>query len=104
AEASLAAHAQGKFWALHDLLFQNQRDLERASLDRYAAQAGLDLGKVKKALDEHTYSPAGKSDVKLGTEAHVSGTPSMFIGTERVENATDFESLSHAIDRRLAID
>jgi protein-disulfide isomerase len=102
AEASLAAHAQGKFWAFHDLLFQNQRDLERASLDKYAAQAGLDLAKFKKALDEHTYSAAVKSDMKLGKEAQVSGTPSMFIGTERVENATDFESLSHEIDRRLA--
>jgi protein-disulfide isomerase len=38
----------------------------------------------------------------LGAEAHVSGTPSMFIGTHRVENATDAEALSREIDKRLA--
>jgi protein-disulfide isomerase len=102
AEAALAAHAQGKFWPFHDLLFQNQRDLERASLEKYAQQAGLDMAKFRKALDEHTYDRAVNADVKLGGEAHVAGTPSMFIGTERVENPTDFASLSREIDRRLA--
>jgi protein-disulfide isomerase len=103
AEAALAAHAQGKFWPFHDLLFQHQRDLERPSLERYAEQAGLDMATFKKALDEHTYESAVKSDMKLAMEAHVSGTPSMFIGTERVENPTDFESLSRDIDGKLAI-
>jgi protein-disulfide isomerase len=40
--------------------------------------------------------------MKLGQEAHVSGTPSMFIGAERAENATDFDSLSREIDSRLS--
>ena len=102
AEASLAAHAQGKFWPFHDQLFQNQRDLERASLEKYAQSAGLDMAKFKKALDEHTYADAVSADMKLAMEAHVSGTPSMFIGTERVENATDFDSLSQEIDKRLS--
>ncbi len=103
AEAALAAHAQGKFWPFHDLLFHNQRDLERASLEKYAQQAGLDMAKFRKALDDHTYESAVKSDMKLATEAHVSGTPSMFIGTERVENPTDFESVSRDIDSRLRV-
>jgi protein-disulfide isomerase len=102
AEASLAAHAQGKFWPFHDLLFQNQRELDRPSLEKFAAQAGLDVAKFKKALDEHTYAAAVEADLKLGKEAHVSGTPSMFIGAERTENATDFESLSREIDSRLS--
>jgi protein-disulfide isomerase len=102
AEAALAAHAQGKFWPFHDLLFQHQRDLERASLEKYAQQAGLDVAKFKKALDDHTYAEAVKSDMKLGAEAHVSGTPSMFLGTDPVENATDFDALSRDIDAKLA--
>jgi protein-disulfide isomerase len=102
AQASLAAHAQGKFWPFHDLLFQNQRDLERASLEKYAQKAGLDMTKLRKALDEHTYESAVQADVKLGSEAHVSGTPSVFIGNERVENAIDFDAFSQEIDRRLA--
>ncbi len=102
AEAALAAQAQGKFWPFHDQLFQNQQELERASLDKYAQKAGLDMTKFRNALDQHTYEGAVKSDMLLGAEGHVSGTPSMFIGTERVENPTDFESLSHEIDAKLA--
>ena len=101
AEAALAAQAQGKFWPFHDVLFQNQRDLERASLEKYAQKAGLDMARFRSALDHHTYEGAVKSDMSLATEAHVSGTPSMFIGTERVENPTDFASLSREIDRKL---
>lgn len=102
AEAALAAHAQGKFWPFHDLLFKNQRDLDRPSLEKYAKEAGLDVAKFKKALDDHTYADAVKSDMKLAMEAHVSGTPSMFIGAERTENATDFDALSREIDAKLA--
>jgi protein-disulfide isomerase len=102
AQASLAAHAQGKFWAFHDLMFENQRDLGRPSLEKMAQKAGLDLARFKKALDDRTHAEAVKADMKLGSEAHVSGTPSMFLGTERIENPTDFEALAREIDRRLA--
>ncbi|RYE85639.1 MAG: oxidoreductase [Myxococcales bacterium] len=102
AQASLAAHAQGKFWPFHDQLFANQRELDRASLEKYAQKAGLDMAKFKKALDEHTYADTVKADMKLGSEANVSGTPSMFIGTKRVENATDADALSREIDQALA--
>jgi protein-disulfide isomerase len=102
AQASLAAHAQGKFWPFHDLLFQNQRDLERPSLEKFAQKAGLDLVKFRKALDEQTYESTVQSDLKLGAEAHVSGTPTVYIGAERVENAIEFDAFSREIDRRLA--
>ena len=102
AEAALAAHAQGKFWPLHDILFENQRSLDRASLEGFAEKAGLDVAKFKKALDDHTYAAAVESDKKLGDEAGVSGTPSMFIGTDRVANPTDFDALAKQLDAKLA--
>jgi protein-disulfide isomerase len=102
AEAALAAHAQGKFWPLHDMLFENQRSLDRASLEQYATKAGLDMPKFTKALDDHTYAATVKSDMKLGEEAGVNGTPSMFIGTERVSNPTDFDAVARQIDAKLA--
>jgi protein-disulfide isomerase len=103
AEASLAAHAQGKFWAYHDLLFEHQRELTRASLEKYAQQAGLDMAKFRQALDQHTFAEAVKTDQKLGMEGKVSGTPSMFLGTERIANATDFDAIAQAIDAKLAV-
>ena len=102
AEASLAAHAQGKFWPYHDLLFANQRQLDRASLEGYAKEAGLDLVKFNKALDEHTYAEAVKADVKLGEQIGVSGTPTMIVGTKRVDNPTEISAVAPLVEAELA--
>ena len=51
AEAAVAAEAQGKFWEMHDKLFANQQALDRAGLEKYAQEIGLDMGKFKAALD-----------------------------------------------------
>jgi protein-disulfide isomerase len=103
AEASLAAYAQGpaKFWAFHDKMFENQRALERADLEKYAEAAGLDMAKFKKALDDHTYADAVKADMKLAGDIGVSGTPTMIVGTERVPNPTEFEAIAELIDKQL---
>lgn len=101
AEASLAAHAQGKFWALHDAMFENQRALDRASLEGYAEKAGLDMGKFKKDLDDKKYADVVKADMKLGEEIGVSGTPTMIVGTKRVANPSDFASISKIVDAEL---
>ena len=47
AEAAQAAHAQGKFWAMHDKLFENNKALDRASLDTYAKAVGLDMARFQ---------------------------------------------------------
>ena len=100
-EAALAAHAQGKFWPYHDVLFAHQRELNRASLEKYAQEVGLDMAKFKKALDEHTYANVVKEDMKLGEGVGVSGTPTMIVGTERVANPTDFAMVSSMVDAKL---
>ncbi len=102
AEASLAADAQGKFWQMHDLLFANQRELDRASLEKYAAQIGLDMDKFKKALDDRSYKDEVEADMKLGGEIGVSGTPTMIVGTQRVQNPTDAAAVSSLIDEQLS--
>jgi protein-disulfide isomerase len=102
AEAALAAQAQGKFWAFHDLVFGHQRELSRADLEKYAKEAGLDVAKFKAALDAHTYAAAVKADRDMGIEAKVNGTPSMFIGAQRAENPTDFDALAKEIDQKLS--
>jgi protein-disulfide isomerase len=101
AEASLAANAQGKFWQFHDLLFKNPTDLSRSALEAHAKQAGLDLNAFKKALDDKTYAAAVDADMKLGDEAQVQGTPTLFLNGERVANAGSFEALSAQIDAAL---
>ena len=61
-EASLAAGVQGKFWEMHDTLFENQTKLTRADLLGYAKSLGLDLAAFQRALDNHTYRPIVERD------------------------------------------
>lgn len=102
AQASMAAHEQGKFWEFHDKVFANQKAITRPDLEKYAQEIGLDMGKFKKALDEGTYKEFVDSELALGKEVHVGGTPTMFINGERVANATDVASISAMIDKALA--
>jgi protein-disulfide isomerase len=101
AEAALAASAQGKFWQFHDIVFENQKALERADLEKYAEQAKLDVKAFKKALDDKTYEKAVDADVKLGEEVFVNGTPTMFLNGKRVQNPTDFDLIAKEIDNAL---
>lgn len=101
-QASLAAHAQGKFWEFHDLMFEHQSELDRDSLETYAEQAGLDMAKFKAALDEGTYKDEVDAELEMGKKVAVDGTPTLFINGERVPNPTDFASVSAQIDKAIA--
>jgi protein-disulfide isomerase len=101
AQASLEAHKQGKFWEFHDKLFANQRALDRASLEGYAKEVKLDLTKFKGALDANMHDPQVQADLDLGGEVAVQGTPTMFVNGKRVENPTDFDAVSQAIESAL---
>lgn len=101
AQASLAAAEQGKFWEFHDMLFANQRALTRDSLEGYAKQLNLNVSSLKQALDSEKYKAAVDSDLKLGEEVNVSGTPTVFINGKRVPNPTEFAPVAKLIDEAL---
>jgi len=102
AQASLEANAQGKFWEFHDKMFENQKALDRASLEASAKAVGLDVTKLKKALDDKTHAATVDAELKLGEEVAVDGTPTMFLNGKRVANPTDFDTISKEIDAALA--
>ncbi len=103
AEASLAAHEQGKFWEMHDKMFENAKALDRASLDKYAGEVGLDMGKFKAAMDEGKFKSAVATDQKyadsLGTGGF--GTPTFFINGKKIAGAMPFDSFKSIIDEEL---
>ncbi|PRQ05595.1 DsbA family protein [Enhygromyxa salina] len=101
AQASLAAHAQGKFWEFHDKLFANQKALGREDLEKYAEEIGLDMKAFKAALDDGTYKQAVDDELALGQEVFVEGTPTMFINGTRVGNATDAAAVAAELDKAL---
>jgi protein-disulfide isomerase len=101
AKAAMAAHAQGKFWEFHDKLFANQQKLDQSSFDTYAQEAGLDVAKFHTAQQDSSNSDRIESDMKLGEEVAVQGTPTMFVNGERVPNPTDFSAVSQMIEKLL---
>ena len=101
AEASLAAHAQGKFWPYHDLLFANQGALDAASLESYATQLGLDMAQFKQAMEGDALAAVVDADLALGERAHVQGTPTMLINGEGVENPLDEDAVTAQLDELL---
>jgi len=101
AEASLAAHAQGKFWEYHDKVFANQRALDRESLVGYAKEIGLDVAKFQAAFEARTFQSRVEADLELGNQAIVQGTPTLFLNGKRINNPTDFDEIAKAIESAL---
>ena len=83
AEAALAAHAQGRFWDMNDIMFENMKALEVDKLEKYAEQIGLDVAKFKADLSGGKYAAQVKADAAEGQGAGVRGTPSVFINGRR---------------------
>jgi protein-disulfide isomerase len=85
AELAEAAALQGKFWEMHDALYENQRALEPADLERYARQLDLDLGAIETAFKGGALRHRVKADFMSGVRSGVNGTPTFFINGRRFD-------------------
>ena len=111
-EAANCAGEQGKYWEMHDKLFENQNALMVDKLRQYAAEVGLESGPFDACLDSGKYAEEINRDVEDGKKAGVSGTPSFFIGKsqgpgkeitgKRIVGARPYESFKQVIDQILA--
>jgi protein-disulfide isomerase len=104
AELAMEAHAQGgnaKFWATHKKLFENQKALSRADLDKYAQELGLDAAKTKAALDKHTHEAKIKADQQLAQSLGAGGTPAFFINGRFLSGAQPLPRFKEVIDDEL---
>jgi protein-disulfide isomerase len=101
AEASMAAHEQGKFWEYHDKLFSNQKALTRPDLEKYAQELKLDMGKFKQALDTGKFRAKVEADSAAGNSVGANGTPTFFINGRQFVGAQPFENFKTAIDEEL---
>ena len=102
AEAAMAANAQGKFWQMHDKLFENNTALDRASLEKYAEELGLNMAKFKADLDAQKYKDQIQSDTKEGQAVGVNGTPAVFINGRKINGAYPWETFKKIADDELA--
>ena len=97
AQSAEAANAQGQFWPMHDMLYENQQNLEDADLMGYAANLGLDAKKF--AADENGAKAEAKiqSDFEGGAQSGVNGTPSFFINGARFDGDWQGDGLLKAL-------
>jgi protein-disulfide isomerase len=77
--AAEAAGAQGKFWPMHDLLFENQRQLELPQLRRYAQQLDLDMARYDVEIMDERHLQRVREHIASGERSGVRGTPGFFI-------------------------
>jgi protein-disulfide isomerase len=101
ANAARAAGEQGKFWEMHDKLFANQANLDRPSLEKYASELGLNMGRFKAALDSEKFKKEIQADSDQGGKIGAHGTPAFFINGKFLSGAQPYESFKAKIDAEL---
>jgi protein-disulfide isomerase len=102
--AAEEAYAQGgsqAFWALHARIFEHLRDLDRAVLEREAAEIGLDVAKLGLALDGELHRAAIEAESELARSVGASGTPSFFVNGRLMRGAQPVEAFVGVIDEEL---
>lgn len=99
AEAAEAAAAQGKFWQMHDGLFEHQDALEAEDIIGYAKSLGLDMAQFARDLKDPKITKRVRDDFRSGVRSGVNGTPTFFINGNRYEgswaNEKDFMQALH---------
>lgn len=102
ARAARAQKGDAGFWAVHDLLFDNQQTLEDGDLERIAREAKLDVAKAMAAVKAKSFKKGIEEDVDLGDDFQASGTPHFFVNGRRFVGAQPFEKFKPLIDEELA--
>jgi protein-disulfide isomerase len=97
------AGEQGKFWEMHDRLWESAGQLQPADLKEHAAAVGLDAGAFAQCLDSSRNAAVVERDTEAGARLGVSGTPAFFINGRPLTGAQPFEAFAQVIEEELAL-
>jgi protein-disulfide isomerase len=100
--AAEAASAQGRFWEMHDQLFEHQDALTDSDLAQYASDIGLDVERFRHDLTSHVNMDRVQRDIQSGAHNDVHGTPTFFINGVKHEGPDTFDDLLSAIQPQLS--
>jgi protein-disulfide isomerase len=101
AKASMAAKDQGKYWQMHDALFDNQKDLSEDAIRKIAKDVGLNMAKFEKDWKSNKYDESIAKDMDFARSNGASGTPSFFINGVLLTGAQPIQSFQQLIDKLL---
>ena len=99
AEAAESAARQGRFWEMHDTLYENQRHLGNEEIRSYAERLGLDLDAFDRDLAKHVDAARVHEDFLGGVRSGVNGTPTFYINGTRHDDSYDLETLLAALQQ-----
>jgi protein-disulfide isomerase len=102
AEAAEAAGSQGRFWEMHDRLYEHQDRLGDRDLHAHADAIGLDLDLFDKEMTEHVQAQRVHEDFLSGVRSGVNGTPTFYIDGVRHDDSYEPEVLMEALERAAA--
>jgi len=100
AKAARAAGEQGKFWEMHDLIFEKFSTVNEAMFKEFAGKLNLDMNKFNADYSSTKYDQLIEQDINMGRTAGVTGTPSLFLNGKRMQRRS-FEDFKTAIDEIL---
>jgi len=101
AQAALCANDQGKFWQMHDEMFNDQAGLAPEGLKAKAKKIGLNSQTFDACLDGDKHADQIKADMDAGQAAGVQGTPAMFVNGVFINGAVPVDDITKVIDQEL---
>ena|ERR1700751_3524633 len=93
AVAAEAATFQGKFWEMHDIIFENQKRLSSIDLFSYAIRIGLNINQFQDDINNEVLSKKVENDIESGVLSGVNGTPSFYINGQKYNGAWEEDYL-----------
>jgi protein-disulfide isomerase len=99
AEAAEAAAHQGRFWEMHDLLYENQSRLGEEDLRSYAKELELDVPTFDQELADHVHAERVREDFMSGVRSGVNGTPTFYVNGTRHDGSYEIEALLTVLER-----
>lgn len=99
--AAEAAGLQGRFWDMHDIIFENQQNLSPSFLIEYARKIGLDVDRFKTDLENEACVAAVEADFESGVRSGVNGTPSFFINGAKYNGPWNEDNLASRIKNKI---
>ena len=100
--AAEAAHRQGKFWEMHDKIFENQREMSPEKYEEYAVEIGLDLEQFKREVASPEVKARIDADTREAAKVGNRGTPGFFINGRVLKGAKPYPAFKEIIDEELA--
>ncbi len=100
--ATVCANEQGKFWELHDKIFDNQREINGENIQKWAKELGLDMAKFDACKSGSEAQGIVTADMEEGRKAGVSSTPTFIVNGRLIAGAQPFEQFKSIIDAELS--